>query len=744
VTLSYNAELTTVNAKLATANGQLAITSDQLQAALVAVKAEKAAARRYLYVSQMALAERARQEGQIGRLVQLLRSVIPSGPEEEDLRGFEWYHLWRQYHGEQSRLRGHKGPVMAVSFSPDDRLLASASADHTVKLWSTISRKEELTLQGHKAGVTSVAFRPDGKRLASGSADGTVKIWDTETAQELLTFASHTGPVTCVAYSPDGQHIVSGSQDRTVRVWDALTGQTTVEFRRHLKSVHTVAFSPDGKMIVSASLQEVIVWSPSAGQAVSLQHNAPPQTEAKTSVAFSPDGASIATGEVVVSRDGRNHLVKVWEISSGKLLLSLEGYRDVITHIAFSRKGKYLATASLDQSVKVWDTTTGKENLTLHEEAAVLGVTISPDSLRIASGSKDGTVKIWAPPGNEPLTLLPGQSSQWGFRNVVFSPNGQHVAASWGSALDGRGAVIIWDIMKGTNLKRLDSCGYRVEWSPDGKYLGITEDGSLINLAGDTISRLQLKGAPKGAPGKCFEAAFSPDRMLIAAAFCKGLVQTWNTATGNCLRTFNTGHGLATCVAVSPKGKLLAAGSGETASTGAPSLDHEGLLKIWDINTGVEVFSCDSVSACVWSVAFSRDGRYLAAAIGNYVTRGGHSILPGEVGVWDTLTGQEIYSLKGHRDCVWSVSFSPDGKRLASAAGPYGWRANQGEVKIWDMNTGQEVCTLRGHSQAVYGVAFSPCGRRLATASADGTVKIWDGTPLAEPLPSPEARWMEQ
>jgi WD40 repeat protein len=226
-------------------------------------------------------------------------------------------------------------------------------------------------------------------------------------------------------------------------------------------------------------------------------------------------------------------------------------------------------------------------------------------------------------------------------------------------------------------------------------------------------------------------------------------VHTWDTTTGNCLRTLNTGHGLATCVAFSPNGNLLAAGSGwpESINGRLLSLDHlGGLLKIWDLNTGVEVFPCDSVTSSVWSVAFSPDGRHLAAAIGEYSTAaGGHSFIPGEIRVWDTLTGQEIYILKGHRDCVWSVSFSPDGKRLASAAGPCGRRGEMpGEVKIWDMNTGQEVCTLRGHSRTIYGVAFSPCGRRLATASADGTVKIWDGTPLAEPLPSAEARWVEQ
>jgi WD40 repeat protein len=138
--------------------------------------------------------------------------------------------------------------------------------------------------------------------------------------------------------------------------------------------------------------------------------------------------------------------------------------------------------------------------------------------------------------------------------------------------------------------------------------------------------------------------------------------------------------------------------------------------------------------AGVNGLAFSPDGKLLAAAVGNY---GG---VDGEVWVWDAATGQPVFNLRGHSECVWKVAFSPDGKRLASASGKFDRITETlGDVKIWDMRTGQEVCTLRVGTQVVYGVAFSPDGRRLATSSGDGTVRIWDGTPLAE-TPARDAR----
>jgi WD40 repeat protein len=152
-------------------------------------------------------------------------------------------------------------------------------------------------------------------------------------------------------------------------------------------------------------------------------------------------------------------------------------------------------------------------------------------------------------------------------------------------------------------------------------------------------------------------------------------------------------------------------------------------LQIWDVATGKIALTLEAPAGGfpgVNSVAFSPNGKLLAAAVGNYLRENG------EVRVWDATTGQLVCNFRDHSECVWGVAFSPDGERLASAGGRWYSRGVDGEVKIWDMQTAQELCTLRGHTDLVFGVSFSPDGRRLATASRDGTVKIWDGTPLAE------------
>jgi WD40 repeat protein len=177
-------------------------------------------------------------------------------------------------------------------------------------------------------------------------------------------------------------------------------------------------------------------------------------------------------------------------------------------------------------------------------------------------------------------------------------------------------------------------------------------------------------------------------------------------------------------VAFSVDGRYLATGSSLQYSLNSRA------LQIWDLATEKVALVPEGFLAGVNGLAFSPDGKLLAAAVGNY-----NGLSPGVVCVWEAATGQPIYNLLGHPSCVWCVAFSPDGKRLASAGGKLGMFKRlivPGEVKIWDIETGQEICTLRGHKGTVYGVSYSPDGRHLATSSDDGTVIIWDGTPLAE------------
>jgi WD40 repeat protein len=268
--------------------------------------------------------------------------------------------VWDARTGQETplTLRGHTSSVSSVAFSGDGKRIASGSGDKTVKVWDAGTGQELLTLRGHTSigVVNSVAFSGDGKRIATGSHDGTVKVWDAGTGQELLTLRGHTDLVCSVAFSGDGKRIASGSHDRTVKVWDAQTGQVALTLRGHTDSVCSVAFSGDGKRIASGSHDGTVkVWDAATGEeALTLKGH----TGWVTSVAFSGDGTRIASGGGDFFR-GRPGEVKVWDAGTGQELLTLRGHTREVTSVAFSSDGKRIASGSRDETVKVWDASTG-------------------------------------------------------------------------------------------------------------------------------------------------------------------------------------------------------------------------------------------------------------------------------------------------------------------------------------------------------------------------------------------------
>jgi WD40 repeat protein len=310
-------------------------------------------------------------------------------------------------------LKGHAGSVSSVCYSPDGKRLATAGADRSVRVWDAATGRELLIFKGHTDVVNCVCFSPDGKRLASAGADNTVKVWDAVTGQEIRSFIRHSTAVRSVCFSPDGKRLASGAggpvmigELKEVKVWDAATGQEFFILKEHAGEITSICFSPDGKRMASAGGlfdQTVIVWDTATGEKVHSLRVENGGIRTVDSVAFSPDGKRLASATGGSFMDAKCE-VTVWDAAAGRTLLTLEDDSpNRYGAVSFSPDGTRLVSGHSNASgrdndgiVKLWDSTTGKLLLTLNaHRSPIRSVCFSPDGKRVASAGDDGSVKVW-------------------------------------------------------------------------------------------------------------------------------------------------------------------------------------------------------------------------------------------------------------------------------------------------------------------------------------------------------------
>ncbi|KAL8329143.1 hypothetical protein RB597_004737 [Gaeumannomyces tritici] len=402
------------------------------------------------------------------------------------------------------------------------------------------------------------------------------------------------------------------------------------------------------------------------------------------SVAFSADGQKLASASC-------DNTVKLWDAATGACVTTFKGHGDWVRSVAFSADGQKLASASRDKTVKLWDAATGACVTTFRGHGdSVDSVAFSADGQKLASASDDDTVKLWDAATGACVTTFEGHSG-W-VRSVAFSADGQKLASA---SCDN--TVKLWDAATGACVTTFRGHGdwvRSVAFSADGQKLASASDDRTVKLwdaaTGACVTTF------RGHGDSVDSVAFSADGQKLASASDDDTVKLWDAATGACVTTFEGHSNWVRSVAFSADGQKLASASDDRT------------VKLWDAATGACVTTFKGHGDSVDSVAFSADGQKLASASRDKTVK-----------LWDAATGACVTTFEGHGDSVDSVAFSADGQKLASAS-------DDRTVKLWDAATGACVTTFRGHGDSVDSVAFSADGQKLASASRDKTVKLWD------------------
>ncbi len=413
-------------------------------------------------------------------------------------------------------LESHRLEVLGVAIAPSQKTLASCGRDKTVRLWNLETGALTRTIVGHSDSVTDVAFSADGAQLVSASADRSARVWNLS-GEEVLACRGHFDTVNAAMFLPDPDEIVTGSDDYTARVWNVKSNRGTVFRKPHNELVWAAVFSPDGRSLVTVSEDGTIVRTDAdTGQEISRAK----EDLAVLSVVWSPHHDYFVTAgeDLKLALRDRKTCGIIKQVSTQ--------HTDLIWDLGVSPDGKFIATASSDRTVKIWDTRDWScvTTLTGHD-GELASARFSPDGKLLVTSSDDKTLKLWDTADFKQLHTFHGHSNAiW---RAVFSPSGDQIASS-----SYNGEIIIWDVHHRRQIRLIEAHTNQVAgltFSPDGSRLVSGSDDRTIKLW-DLESGVDLFVLRDKGDSPCVCVAFSSDGRRLASGNSSGWVTVRSAA----------------------------------------------------------------------------------------------------------------------------------------------------------------------------------------------------------------------